>query len=172
MKLKPSFFPWLALVFFVTNLIHESFHWLMGAALGFDMRFGLNAVSYLSPSEPWQRALADIAGPAVTIAQGVVAYMLVMRNGSAKIFAFLYAAFFMRLVAGLVSFMHPNDEARVSMFMGIGKWTLPVLVAVGLLVLVFKASRRMKLGWKDHLACYALASLTVSVIVGLDRVLR
>jgi len=172
MTLKPSFFPWLILAFFFSNLIHEACHWLMGAALGFEMRFGLNAVSYLSPTEPWQRALADIAGPAVTIAQGVIAYVLVMRNGSQKIFAFLYAAFFMRLVAGLVSFMHPNDEARVSMFLGWGKWTLPVLVAAGLLVLVVKASRRLELGWKDHLASYGDASLAVSLIVGLDRVLR
>ncbi len=172
MKLKSSFFPWLVLVFVITNLVHESFHWLAGAALGFEMRFGLNAVSYLSPTEPWQRALADIAGPLVTIAQGVIAYVLFMRTGSQKIFAFLYAAFFMRLVAGLVSVMHPNDEARVSMFLGLGKWTLPILVAAGLLALVIKASRRLKLGWKDHLACYALASLTVSAIVALDRVLQ
>jgi len=172
MTLRASFFPWLILVFFITNLVHEGCHWLMGAALGFEMRFGLNTVSYLSPSEPWQRALADIAGPIVTIAQGVIAYIVVMRGASHKVFAFLYAAFFMRLVAGLVSFMHPNDEARVSMFLGIGKWTLPVLVAAGLLVLVVRASRRLKLNWKDQLACYAVASLTVSVIVGLDRVLR
>lgn len=172
MKLKPSFFPVLILVFFVTNLIHEGCHWLMGAALGFDMRFGLNAVSYLSPTEPWQRALADIAGPLVTIAQGLIAYVLVMRNGSQRIFAFLYAAFFMRLVAGLVSVMHPNDEARVSMFLGLGKWTLPILVAAGLLVLVVRASRRLQLGWKDQLACYLVASLTVSAIVGIDQVLR
>lgn len=172
MKLKASFFPWLVLVFFLTNLVHESAHWLMGAAFGFEMRFGLNAVTYLSATEPWQRALADAAGPVVTIIQGIVAYVLVMRGGSARVFAFLYVAFFMRLVAGLVSVMHPNDEARVSMFLGMGKWTLPVLVAAGLAVLVVKGSRRLQLTWKDQLACYAVASLAVTAIVGLDRFMR
>lgn len=172
MKLRLPFLAWLILVFFIGNLVHESAHWLTGAALGFDMRFGLNAVSYLSPTQPWQRALADIAGPAITIAQGVLAYILVMRHASLKIYAFLYAAFFMRLVAGLVSVMHPNDEAQVSMFLGLGKWTLPVLVAVGLLVLVFTASRRLQLNWKDQLASYAVASIAVSAIVGLDRIMR
>lgn len=172
MKLRLPFFAWLILVFFITNLVHESAHWLIGAALGFDMRFGLNAVSYLSPTQPWQRALADIAGPIITIAQAVVAYILVMRQASLNIYAFLYAAFFMRLVAGLVSVLHPNDEARVSMFLGLGKWTLPAMVAVGLLVLVLKASRRLQLKWKDQLASYAVASIAVSVIVGLDRILR
>ncbi len=172
MKLKPSFFVLLVPVFFVTNLVHEGCHWIMGAALGFEMRFGLNTVSYLSASEPWQRALADGAGPAVTICQALLAYALLLRSGSTRAFAFLYAAFFMRLVAGLVSVMHPNDEARVGMYLGIGKWTLPVLVAAGLLVLVIKGSRRLSLGWKDQLGCYLVASLTVSVIVGLDMVLR
>lgn len=169
MKLKASSFPWLVLVFLITNLVHESCHWLMGAALGFDMRFGLNAVTYLSPTLPWQRALADGAGPAVTIVQGIIAYTIAMRSSSLKAFAFLYAAAFMRLVSGLVSVMHPNDEARLGMFLGLGKWTLPVLVAGGLIFLTIKASKRLQLRWKDQLACYLVASLAVSAIVAIDR---
>lgn len=168
MKLKPAFFLALVVVFFLTNLLHEGAHWLAGAALGFEMRFGLNAVRYLSPSEPWQRAVADAAGPLVTVIQGIVAYLLVRRSGSATVFAFLYAAAFMRLTAGLVSVMHPNDEARVGMFLGMGKWTLPVLVAGALIALAVSASKRLGLGWKDQVVCYLVASLTVSAIVGLD----
>ncbi|CAN7596258.1 hypothetical protein [Massilia sp. LjRoot122] len=169
MKLKPAFFPWLVVVFFITNLLHESAHWLMGAALGFEMRFGLNAVRYLTPAEPWQRMLADISGPAYTILQGLVAYVLVRRSASSTAFAFLYAAAFSRLTAGLVSFLHPNDEARVSLYFGLGKWTLPVLVAGGLIALVVAASKRLGLGWKDQVLCYLVASLAVTAIVGLDR---
>ena len=169
MKLNVRLYLLLVLAFFVTNLIHESAHWLMGAALGFDMQFGLNGVRYLSPILPWQRALADAAGPIVTIVQGVIAYMLLARTAAPKAFAFLYAAAFMRLVAGLVSVMHPNDEARVSMFFGLGKWTLPVLVAAGLIWLAIRGSKRLELTWKDQLACYLVASLATSAIVGLDR---
>ena len=171
MTLKARFFPWLILAFLITNLIHESAHWLMGAALGLEMQFGLNAVRYLSPTLPWERALADAAGPAVTIIQGILAYVMVTRSGSLKAFAFLYAAAFMRLVAGLVSIMHPNDEARVGMYLGLGKWTLPVLVAAGLVTLAIKAGKRLQLSWKDQLACYLVASLAVSAIVGLDRLI-
>ena len=169
MKLKPSFFVLLILVFFVTNLLHEGAHWLAGAAFGFDMRFGLNIVRYLSPAEPWQRAVTDAAGPALTILQGLLAYALVRRGASTMAFAFLYTAMFSRLTAGLVSVFHPNDEARVSMFLGLGKWTLPVLVAAGLIAVVVSASKRLGLHWKDQLACYVVASLAVSAIVGLDR---
>lgn len=169
MKLKPSFFLWLAVVFFITNLLHEGAHWLAGTALGFDVQFGLNVVRYRSPAEPWQRMVADAAGPVITILQGIVAYILVQRSGAQLAFAFLYTAMFSRLTAALVSVLHPNDEARVSMYFGLGKWTLPVLVAGGLIALVVAASKRLGLNWKDQVLCYVVASLTVSAIVGLDR---
>lgn len=169
MKLKAPFYLWLVVVFVMTNLVHESAHWLMGAALGMDMRFGLNGVRYLSSTSDSQRALADAAGPLATILQGMIAYVLLSRTASLKAFAFLYAAAFMRLVAGLVSVLHPNDEARLSMYFGLGKWTLPVLVAAGLIALAVKGSRRAGLTWKDQVLCYLVASLAVSAIVGLDR---
>ena len=169
MKLNARFYLWLVLVFLISNLIHEGGHWLMGAALGLEMRFGLNAVTYLSVTADWQRALADAAGPLVTVVQGIVAYVIVQRSASIKAFAFLYAAAFMRLVAGLVSVLHPNDEARLSMYFGLGKWTLPVLVAAGLILLAVKGSKRLGLTWKDQVLCYLVASLAVSAIVGLDR---
>lgn len=171
MKLKPAFYLAFVAIFFLTNLLHEGAHWLAGAAFGFDMAFGLNAVRYLSPAEPWQRIVLDASGPVYTILQGVLAYVLVRRSGSITAFAFLYTAAFSRLTAGLVSVLHPNDEARVSVFLGLGKWTLPVLVAGGLIALVVSASKRLKLGWKDQVACYLVASLAISAIVGLDRVL-
>ena len=169
MKLNAPFFVWLALVFLITNVLHEAGHWLMGAALGMDLKFGLNGVRYLSPTAPWQRALADAAGPLVTIVQAIIAYAVVRRSASLKAFAFLYAAAFMRMTAGLVSLMHPNDEARLSMYFGLGKWTLPVLVAVALIVLAIRGGKRFKLTWKDHVVCYLVASLAVSAIVALDR---
>jgi membrane-associated protease RseP (regulator of RpoE activity) len=169
MKLKAPFYLWFVFVFLITNLIHEGGHWLMAAALGMDPRFGLNTVRYAAGAADWQRALANAAGPLVTIVQGIMAYVVVRRRASLKAFAFLYAAAFMRMMAMLVSVMHPNDEARLSMYFGLGKWTLPILVAAGLIALAVKGSRRLGLGWKDHLLCYLVASLAVTAIVGLDR---
>jgi hypothetical protein len=168
MKLKAPFYLWFVFVFLITNLVHEGGHWLMATVLGLDPHFGLNIVRY-AVNAPWQRALADAAGPLVTIVQGIFAFLVVKRSASVKAFAFLYAAAFMRTVAMLVSVMHPNDEARLSMYFGLGKWTLPILVAAGLIALAVKGSRRLGLTWKDHLLCYLVASLAVSAIVGLDR---
>lgn len=171
MKLNASYYPWFVFAFLATFLLHESAHWLMGLALGMDVQFRLNAVHYLSPTLPWQRALADAAGPIVTILQAIVAFLLVQRSGPVKAFAFLYVAAFMRFAAGVVTVLHPNDEARIGMFLGVGKWTLPLLVAAGVILLVVKASKRLQLTWKDQLACYVVASLVMSAIVGFDRIM-
>jgi hypothetical protein len=169
MKLKAPFYPWFIAAFLISYLIHEAAHWLMGATLGMDVQFRLNAVRYLSPTTPWQRALADAAGPLVTIAQALLAYFMVQRGASVRAFAFLYVAAFMRFAAGVVSIVYPNDEARLSLAAGLGKWTLPVVVAAGLVVLAYKGSRRLRLTWKDQVLCYLVASLAISAIVGLDR---
>ncbi len=169
MKLKAPFYPWFLFAFLASYMVHESAHWLAATGLGIDARFGLNAVRYLSPTAPWQHALIDGAGPALTIAQAVLAFVLVGRSGSFKAFAFLYVAAFMRFAAGVVSLLYPNDEARISMMLGLGKWTLPVLVAGGLILLAAKGSKRLGLGWKDQLLCYLAASLATSVIVAVDR---
>jgi len=169
MKLKAPFYAWFVFAFLVSYLIHEAAHWLTAVALGIDAEFHLNAVRYLSPTAPWQRALIDGAGPALTIAQAIVAFILVGRSGSAKAFAFVYVAAFMRFAAAVVSMLNPNDEARVSMLLGLGKWTLPVLVAGGLILLAAKASKRLRLTWKDQALCYLVASIAVSMIVAVDR---
>ncbi len=48
---------------------------------------------------------------------------------------------------------------------------LPVLVAGALPILAVRGSKRLQLGWKGQLACDVVASLAVSAIVGLDRIL-
>lgn len=169
MKLKAPFYLFLVFAFLASYLVHESAHWLMASALGIDAEFRLNAVRYLSVTAPWQRGLADAAGPAVTIAQAVIAYVFVRRRGSVNAFAFVYVAAFMRFAAAVVSLLNPNDEARLSIMLGLGKWTLPVVVAAGLILLAVKAGRRFQLTWKDQVLCYLVASITVSMIVALDR---
>lgn len=169
-KLNNVFYLWLVGIALLSYVLHEAAHWLAGAAFGADMHFGLNRVKLLSPLLPWQKAVMDAAGPVFTICQAFVALGFVLRTGSHKAFGFLYIAAFMRAVAGLVSLANPNDEARLSMYFGLGKWTLPVIVAALLIALVWKGSRRLQLGWKDQLLCYLAASLIMSAIVGFDQV--
>lgn len=74
-------------------------------------------------------------------------------------------------MAAGVSLFNPNDEARLSQLSGLGTWTLPALVVGGLLALVVVASRRLSLNLRDQVLCYLVASVAVSLVVGVDMAL-
>ncbi len=166
-----KFYAWLFIAGFLTFILHEAAHWAAGNLMGYPMNVRLNGVDFLTPVSAMDQAIADAAGPLVTILQAIIAYLLVNFRKSHRAFAFLYFAAFMRLLAAAVSVFHPNDEARLSSFLGLGVWTLPIVVAAGLVVLVWQASRMLKTGWRDQLACYLVASLSISAVVFADRFL-
>lgn len=160
-----------ALLFFVglgTFFVHELAHWIAGVALGYEMLATPNHVWSKSPIGTLDGALISSAGPLITIAQALVGFLLVAKRGSKIGFALLYMAFFMRAVAAGISIFNPNDEARVSQMLGLGTWTIPLIVVISLFALLFSASVQMNLRTRDQLFCYLVASVVVSLIVGVD----
>ena len=170
-RLGAKFYGWLFVAGFLTFILHEAAHWLAGMTLGYDMEARLNAVRATTFVLPIDKAVIDSAGPVATILQAVIAFGVVMRSRSNIAFAFVYMAAFMRLLAAAISVINPNDEARLSLYFGFGKWALPMIVSMGLLVLVWKTSRHLHLNWKAHLLCYLVASVSISMVVGIDRFL-
>lgn len=165
------FFVILFLVGIGTFFIHEFAHWITGIALGHDMVATPNHVWSKNPMGEWDQMLVSATGPLVTITQGIIGFWFVKKWQSHFGFALLYMAFFMRLLATGMSFFNPNDEARVSQLLGLGTWTLPLIVVIGLFVLVVSASRELRLRLRDQVFCYLVASIAVSLIVGLDMAL-
>ena len=162
------FHGWLFLVGIASFLVHEFAHWLTGALLGYEMVATLNSVTPVGSVNTRDLALIAGAGPLLTVGQGLLGFWLVRKSRSHLGFALLYIAFFMRLVAAGVSVFNPNDEAKLSQLLGLGTWSLPALVVGGLLALVVIASRRLQLTLRDQLLCYGVASVAVSLVVGVD----
>lgn len=166
-----TFYLVLLLTGIASFLVHELAHWLTGLVLGYEMVATLNSVTPMGSVTPRDLALIAGAGPLLTVGQGLLGFWLVWKSRSHLGFALLYIAFFMRLVAAGVSVFNPNDEAKLSQLLGLGTWTLPVLVVGGLLALVVVASRRLQLKLRDQLLCYVVASVAVTLVVGVDMAL-
>ena len=166
-----TFYLVLLLTGIASFLVHEFAHWLTGWMLGYEMVATLNSVTPLGSVTPRDLALIAGAGPLLTVGQGLLGFWLVGKSRSHLGFALLYIAFFMRLVAAGVSVFNPNDEAKLGQLLGLGTWTLPVLVVGGLLALVVVASRRLQLKLRDQLLCYVVASVAVTLVVGVDMAL-
>ncbi len=171
-RVQPSFYGVLALVAVATYLVHEAAHWLVGAALGYPVSYGVNSVVPGAPMTETHHILMSAAGPAVTVLIALAAFVVVLRRHSLTAYAVLYFALFMRVVAAGVSLFNLNDEARISDMMGWGTWTLPALVILVLLVPTVIASLTLRLSWKVNVLAYVVSSVIAAAMVGLDMVLR
>lgn len=130
-----------------TFVAHEGAHWAMGEWLGYDMILRANSVSLAHGdyASDLHRYAVTSAGPAFTLLQGTAAFALVRTFSLAAAFPFLLSALLMRILAAGVSLATPNDEMRLSLWLGLGAWTVFALVIGALLVLTVLAARRLRL---------------------------
>ena len=156
----------------VTHLIHEGAHWLAGVALGHEMTFNLNSAGPTMPVTMRDHLIISAAGPVVTLIQGVVAFLMVRARASMAAYGFLFFAALMRVSAAGISLFNPNDEARISLELGLGQWTLPIVVSAVLIVLTVVASRALRLGWKTNALTYFVCTIGLSAMVGLDMLMK
>ena len=157
---------------FVTFALHEGGHWLAAVLLGHEAYFGLNSAGARGAVATVDHMIISAVGPAVTAVQALVALWLVQARASAAGWVFLFWAAFMRFMATVISLFNPNDEARISEWLGWGMWTLPVLVTVALFALLAVGSIRLRVGWKTMALTWVVASVAVSAVVGLDMVMK
>ncbi len=170
--------PWIpyALMFIpaalVTWLAHELAHWLMGEALGYDMWMSLNGGGLVGEGaydSALDRSLVDAAGPFVTYILAISAFALIRTTGSLLLYPFLFLQFYMRTVAlGISILSQPNDEARISLELGLPLWLLPGIAVAFLLALTVIGSRMVRAGWAGNIIAYVMASLLSAAIVFLD----
>jgi hypothetical protein len=125
-------------------LLHEFSHWLMGEALGYDMRMTLNKVYPVAGryEHDWHYAVISAVGPLITMLQAFVAYRLLQRVHHRGLFPFLFTCFYLELLSGIVSIRNPNDLVRIGGFLNIGTFTLPALFVVVYIWLLYDTIKR------------------------------
>jgi len=170
LKIDKKYIAVFAAAVFFSWTLHELAHWTAGTWLGYRMGMSLNATYPLSGS--YQRdshyQLVSAAGPVFTLLEAILVFVLMMRKKRLGLYPFLFTCFYMRFFATVISFRNPNDEARIGSALGIGKFTLPVAVTALLLLLVYKTSKKYRLGFKFNLANLGLVILFSSAIILAD----
>jgi hypothetical protein len=155
------------MIVIITNVVHEAGHALAAKLLGYDALASINHVK-LMPSvarSAADRLAIDLAGPAVTIGIAVIAWFAARRGALTIEPIVLFVALAMRLIAAVASLAAPNDEARASIILGLGKWTLFAIVIGILLALFVSVYRRVGLGGRWLVGAYVGASLGFAAVV-------
>lgn len=151
---------------FLSFFLHEFAHWLTGEFLGEEMAMNLNAAYPIGDvyQEEWHRMPITIAGPAFTLLQAIVVFYLMKSSRNIQLYPFLLTPLVMRTLAGVMNFINPNDEGRISISLGLGLFTLPILICAILFYLVLKTSIAYRISFKFN-------ALNVILIIALCSVL-
>ncbi|TRZ41956.1 hypothetical protein [Robertkochia solimangrovi] len=160
---------------FFTWIIHEFSHWITSESLGYESVLTLNSVSPLSGQKysELHNVYVSVSGPLITILQAVIVFVfLLSRNWNKLVYPFLFTPLYMRLLAGWMNFINPNDEGRISEYFGLGVFTLSVLVNIFLFFLVYKISNKYKLGWKFNTWTTIIIMVVSSILILSDQILH
>ncbi len=161
-----------ALAVFITWLIHEFTHWLTGELYGYETIMRLNGTSIIEGKDPTelQSAIISISAPIVTVLQGFVFFwILKFRKWNKYLYPMLFTAFFMRFLAGLMNFQMLNDEGRVSEYLGIGTFTLSVIISALLFFMVYTISKKHQLNWKFQLWTVLIIMIATTILIFSDQ---
>jgi len=158
-----------------TWIIHEYTHWLTSELLGYDSIMRINGVSPIPGQNPtdWHKIYISASGPLITILQGLFVFsFLKNKNWNKYLYPLLVTAFYMRFLAGLMNFILPNDEGRIGVFLGIGPFSLSILISSILFFMIYKISKMHKLHWKFQLATVLLVITVSSILILSDQVFK
>lgn len=161
-------FLYVFIISILTFILHEGAHFSAAVLLGYEPIATINHVNLL-PGEEYKTAahaaLVSIAGPVLTVAQGLVGALIAILSRSVIAFYAALVAFFHRATAAAVSFTSANDEMRVANFLELWPWTLfAVTVGIGLIAAVM-AAKAVKPGWARFTGAWVGFSTATTLVV-------
>lgn len=137
----------LLLAAYVSYLFHEFGHWLVGTLLGNEMAISLNGSWPESGNflEESHSLYFSIGGPGFTILQAVIALLIIEKFKTLIAYPFLIFPLIFRVFSLTLGGFSVQDEAGISAMLGLGRYTVALIVCSILLGLVWKGSRVLKL---------------------------
>ena len=132
---------------YASYLFHEFGHWLVGTLLGNEMAMSLNGTwlksgTFLKESHS---LYFGIGGPSFTVLQAVIALIIIEKCKTLFAYPFLIFPFIFRVFSLTLGGFSAQDEAGISATLGLGKYTVALVVCSILLALVWRGSHVLKL---------------------------
>ena len=166
-----KYFTVLVGVTFLTFFFHEMSHWISYKFLGYDAGFTINQ-AYLKDSSiqltKTEKILTSSSGPLFTILQALTSYFILKKNKNIMLYPLLFLPFIMRLGAAWANIFEPNDEGRVSLYLGLNLYVIPIIVVSFLFLLIYKISKKNKISIFFNFLNFIASLLLISILVYLD----
>ncbi|MGB8492739.1 MAG: hypothetical protein WCE64_16920 [Bacteroidales bacterium] len=161
-------------VAFISYLFHEFGHWSVGEIMGNRMAYRLNGAwpvngQYLNPRHG---LYSSIAGPAFSILQALIALIFIEKLKSIYAFPFLFFPLFMRFFSITFGGFNKQDEAGISASLGIGTYTVAILVIVISILIIWRGAYKLKLTFKEVNYFILISTLCDLLVIGTDSLLK
>ncbi|RRB18354.1 hypothetical protein [Larkinella knui] len=133
-----------------TVVLHWFAHWLTSELLGEHFSPNLNPAHFVRHVyvQAWHEIPITLAGPIFTVVQAIYFYNQLKRSRDMLLYPCLLAPVVMRILAGVMNVVNPNDEGRISSLLGWGLYTLPVITGLFLFYLVVRISIVCQINFK------------------------
>jgi hypothetical protein len=156
---------------FLTFFFHEMSHWIAYELLGYDAGFTLNGSSVKDSSiilPKAHRIITSASGPVFTIIQGIVFYFILKKYKNILLYPFLFLPFIMRLGAAWANRFQPNDEGRISLYLGFNLYTISTIVVVFLFFLSFRISKKNKFSIGLNIITFIVSIILIFCLTLID----
>lgn len=157
---------------YFSYLFHEFGHWIVGEILGNDMFYSLNYVwpkagHYINESH---NLYVSIGGPAFTILLAVVFLLTIERYSTIYAYPVLFFQFVTRFFSLVFGGFSQQDEARVSSIMGLGTYTAAIIVLLVLILIVIRASYKLKIDLKHNGYFFTVSILSELLVIATYKI--
>ena len=172
-KLSLKFMLLFIPVAFTTYLFHEFGHWIIGEVLGNKMAFSLNIVSpqsgyYIDASHD---RFVSCGGPAFTILLSLFFLLIIEKYKTIYAYPFVFFQMFCRFFALVFGGFGQQDEARISAILGLGKYTVAIIVLLILFLILLRASYLLRINLKKNGYFFTMSTLCNLLVIGTSRMI-
>lgn len=140
-------------------------YWGTGWGMSFNKCFPVDG-SFRSQQD---YQIVSAAGPVFTLLQAIFIFILMKYRHRKLLYPFLFICFYMRFFAMIISVINPNDETRISKWLGIGIFTFPVIMSASIFLLLYYISKQYGFDMKFNLITLGLVIFFSSVIILSDQ---
>lgn len=157
---------------YISYLFHEFGHWIVGKILGNDMIYSLNYVwprggHYLNESHS---LYVSAGGPAFTILLALASLLILEKYSTMYVYPVLFFQFVLRFFSLVFGGFSQQDEARVSIIMGIGTYTVAIIVLLILFLIVIRASHKLKIDLKHNGYFFTVSILSQLLVIATYKI--
>jgi len=166
-KLSLKFFLLFIPVAFATYLFHEFGHWIVGEVLGNNMAYSLNNVwpqsgHYISAGH---EVYVSSGGPAFTILLSLLFLLIIEKYKTIYAYPVVFFQMFCRFFSLLFGGFAQQDEARISALLGLGTYTIAIIVLLILFLIVLRARNILKINLQKNSYTFTVSTLCELLVI-------